>query len=93
MGARGNRVRGIDEARANHAHLIAGHLALTPIYPQQASTDHVAWIYGLGVDSLQMQAIASAETIGEFYIRDGKVVCIIAHFLPSTLVRVAPPTP
>jgi len=89
QGALGDRIHGIEEARAYYTRLIAGHLELRPAMAWIVSGDRVSGVYGLGVDSLRGVGVASAETIGDFYIRGGKVAGIVARFTPNSAAAVA----
>lgn len=88
VGALGDRIQGIAEARAYYERLIGGQLKLTPAMGWILSGDRVTGVYGLSVASLRALGIESAETIGDFYIRDGKIAGIVARFTPNTAAAV-----
>jgi hypothetical protein len=89
-GALGDRIHGIEEARAYYARLIAGNLALTPAPAHWiVSGDRVSGSYGLSVESLRALGVTSAETLGDFYIRDGRITRIVARFTPGTAAAIA----
>ena len=89
-GALGDHINGIAEARAYYSRLISQNLRLQPLTSWVLTGDRVFGVYGLATDPLQAQGIASAETIGDFYLREGKVARIVARFTPNTIARMPP---
>lgn len=87
-GAFGDKVVGKPQARSYYAGLIASHLALSPFGDMLVEGDRVTATYGLATDALQTGGVASAETIGQFYVQNGQIVGVTAAFTPNSAAAV-----
>jgi limonene-1,2-epoxide hydrolase len=92
LGALGDRVQGRAEAQAYYERLISQHLQVEVIGSWQIAGDRASAVYGLSVDSLRAVGITSAETMGQLYVRDGRITVIEARFTPGALAAIQSPT-
>lgn len=83
-GALGDQVAGKPAAIAYYTRLISQNIRLDPAGQWVAGSDRVIALYGLGVESLRSAGVESADTIGEFYLREGKISIISARFTPHS---------
>jgi ketosteroid isomerase-like protein len=79
----GDRVNGKSEAEAFYSRLIATHSAFPIFGSPQVAGDRVTLSYGVSNDAIRAAGLPDAESIGYFYVRNGKITFIDARPTPN----------